>query len=194
MSPVSDHQKAFTTPNNWGIGHPRSDVIAALLGGLEAVVPTFVRSSTHTVELLGANSNRNNVTRLLSILAGEGRDCPPARPTRSPRQRQRRLTSEEIDGVVGRYKAGESANVLAGELGVHRTTIVGHLKRRGVLTRYRIITEKDLAEAARLYEEGWSLARVGEHFGVSARTVMSTFRAARIATRPVGTNQWSAGS
>ena len=35
---MSDHQKAFTTPNNWGIGHPRSDVIAALLGGLEAVV------------------------------------------------------------------------------------------------------------------------------------------------------------
>ena len=146
------------------------------------------------MELLGANSNRKNVTRLLSILAGEGRDCPPARTTRSPRQRQRRLTSEQIDRVVERYRAGESANLLAGELGVHRATIVGHLKRHGVSTRYKIIAEADLAEAARLYEQSWSLARVGEHFGVSARTVMSTFRAAGIATRPVGTNQWSARS
>ena len=144
------------------------------------------------MELLGANSNRNNVTRLLSILAGEGRDCPPARTTRSPRQKQRRLTSEEIERVVERYQAGESANLLAAELGVHRTTIVGHLKRRGVSTRYKIIAEADLAEAVRLYEEGWSLARVGEQFGVSAHTVLSAFRAAGIATRPVGTNQWSA--
>ena len=90
-----------------------------------------------------------------------------------------------------RYQAGESANLLAGELGVHRTTIVGHLKRRDVATRYRIIAEADLAEAARLYEQGWSLARVGEGFGVGARTVMDAFRAAGIATRPVGTNQWS---
>ena len=143
------------------------------------------------MELLGRNSNRKNVTRLLSILAGEGRDRPPARTTRSLRQRQRRLTPEEIDVVVGRYEAGESANVLAREFGAHRTTIVGHLKRRGVSTRYKIIAEKDLAEAARLYAQGWSLARVGEHFGVGAHTVLNTFRTAGIATRPVGTNQWS---
>ena len=146
------------------------------------------------MEILGANSNRNNVTRLLSILAGEGRDCPPARTTRLSRQKQRRLTSEEIDGVVERYRAGESANLLARELGVHRTTIVGHLKRRGVSTRYKIIAEADLAEAVRLYAQGLSLARVGERFGIGAlTTVLNAFRAAgvTVATRPLGTNQWS---
>ena len=52
---------------------------------------------------------------------------------------------------------------------MHRTTIVGHLKRRGVCTRYKVIAEADLIEAASLYAEGWSLARVGERFDVSAR-------------------------
>ena len=104
------------------------------------------------------------------------------------------MIDEQIDRVAERYLAGESVTVLAGELGVHRTTIVGHLKRRSVSTRYKIMTEKDLAEAARLYEQGWSLARVGERFGVGAHTVLNTFRAVGITTRPVGTNQWSARS
>jgi AraC-like DNA-binding protein len=49
-----------------------------------------------------------------------------------------------------------------------------------------------LDEAKGLYEQGWSLARVAAHFGVSAGTVLNAFNQAGVATRPVGSNQWKA--
>ena len=44
--------------------------------------------------------------------------------------------------------------------------------------RYRIISDDDLALAQTLYEQGQSLARVGEEFGVAAWTVLAAFRRA----------------
>ena len=65
------------------------------------------------------------------------------------------------------------------------------LRSAGVGARYRIMADDDVAAARRLYESGSSLAAVGEHFGVAARTVLNVFRKAGVATRPVGTNQWT---
>lgn len=52
--------------------------------------------------------------------------------TARPKQKQTRLTSEQIDWLVGRYASGVPANRLAEEFGVHRTTVLKHLKARGV--------------------------------------------------------------
>lgn len=57
--------------------------------------------------------------------------------------------------------------------------------------RYRVVDQIDLDEAAGLYAAGLSLVGVGERFGVSAGAVLSAFRSSGIATRPVGTNQWT---
>jgi hypothetical protein len=57
--------------------------------------------------------------------------------------------------------------------------------------RYQILSDRDVACAAKLYEQGWSLARVSEGLGVSDGTVLNAFKRAGIATRPVGTNQWA---
>lgn len=66
-----------------------------------------------------------------------------------------------------------------------------HLGRRGVSTRYHILSDEDLASALRLYEADGLLAQVGEQFGVSAGTLLNAFRRAGAPTRPVGTNHWS---
>jgi DNA-binding transcriptional ArsR family regulator len=147
-----------------------------------------------TVELMGRYSNPDIVSSLQRILAGHGRDGPSNRTVRSLRQKQRRLAADEVSEVLQRYQAGETANALAQAFDVHRTTIVRHLEAAEVSTRYRILSEADLAEARRMYERGWSLARLGGHFGVATRTVLNAFQRVGVPTRPVGTNQWSTGS
>jgi DNA-directed RNA polymerase specialized sigma24 family protein len=98
------------------------------------------------------------------------------------------LNSEEVSEVLQRYQSGESANALARAFGVHRRTIMEHLSAGQVETRYR--ADVDVTEARQLYERGWSLARVGEHFGVAAGTIRRALLEAGTPTRPVGTNQW----
>jgi hypothetical protein len=65
------------------------------------------------------------------------------------------------------------------------------LERQGIRRRYNLLDADAVAEAARLYETGWSLARLADHFGVAARTVQNHFVKAGIPRRPVGTNQWT---
>jgi predicted DNA binding protein len=84
-----------------------------------------------------------------------------------------------------------SANALALEFGVHRTSIVRTLQNAGVEVRYRILTDDEVNEARAAYEAGLSLATVGEQFGVAARTLLNAFRKAGVRTRPVGSNQWT---
>ncbi len=114
------------------------------------------------------------------------------RPVPSLSRQRPRLTDSQRSEAVERYEAGESANSIAAEFGVHRTTVVRLLQDRGVAVRHRIISEEDVALAQTLYDQGWSLARVGDEFGVAAWTVLAAFRRVGIPTRRRGTNQWAA--
>jgi transposase-like protein len=82
------------------------------------------------------------------------------------------------------YQVGATINELTGRFRVNRTTVMRHLDRAGVETRYRRLTLEQIEEAARLYAEGWSLARLGERLGVSRGTVLNAFRKAGVKTRP----------
>lgn len=86
--------------------------------------------------------------------------------------------------LVAMYQVGATINELADRFNVNRTTVIRHLDRAGVETRYRLLTLEQVEEAARLYAEGWSLARLGERLGVSYDTVLKTFRKAGVKTRP----------
>jgi DNA invertase Pin-like site-specific DNA recombinase len=143
------------------------------------------------VDLLGRYSNPDNVTRLNRILTGQGRDRPSHRPVPSLRQKQTRLTESQRSELLARYLVGEPATALAKELGVHRATVFNFLRRAGVQTRYRILSDDDVAVARKMYEAGQSLAVIGEHFGVADHTVLNVFRRLEIPTRAPGTNQWS---
>ena len=145
------------------------------------------------VELMGRYSKLDIATKMCSILAGRGRDDPPARTTRSVR-RLRRLSEPEVDQLVERYQNGCSVHILARDFGIHRTTVSAQLKTRGVWKAPRRLTETEATEAVRRYEQGWSLVRVAEHFGVSSDTVHRALKRAGVTMRPVGTNQWSTRS
>jgi Helix-turn-helix domain len=143
------------------------------------------------VDLLGRYSNPDIVSRLHRILSGHGRDRPSHRPVASVRQQQTRLTHPQRSELLDRYLAGEPATTLAKELGVHRATVFSVLRRAGLQTRYRILSDDDIAVAQRMYEAGQSLAVIGQHFGVADRTVLNVFRRNGVPTCGPGTNQWS---
>jgi len=76
--------------------------------------------------------------------------------------------------------------VLANRFNVHPTTVLTHVERAGV-PRHSDHGKWDdamLAEAASRYEQGHSLATIGKHFGVHAKTVATRLRAEGVQLRP----------
>jgi hypothetical protein len=140
---------------------------------------------------MGRYSNPDNVARLHRILTGQGRDRPSHRPVPSVRQKQTRFTDSQRSELLTRYLAGESATSLATELGINRATAFSLLQRAGVQSRYRILSDHDVAIAREMHEAGQSLAVIGEHFSVADRTVLNVFRRVGVPTRGPGTNLWS---
>ena len=104
------------------------------------------------------------------------------------RQTQRRLTVVQQEAVAAAYVAGRSGYALAQEYGIERRTVTAILRRQGVRTRHRTVTDEILVEATRLYSDGQSLAAIGRQFGVDAGTVLNAFRKAGVQTRPKGWN------
>ena len=142
---------------------------------------------------MGRFSKQDITSRLQRLLAGEGRDRLPARPTRSVR-RQRRLTEPEVDQLVERYQRGCSIHILDRDFQIHRTTVSAQLKSRGVWKPPTRLTTKQTLELVELYKQGWSLARLADRFTVSQSMVSRLLHQAGVVTRAVGTNQWSARS
>ena len=132
---------------------------------------------------MGRYSNPDNVTTLQRILAGQGRDRPPARTTRSLRQIQHRLNTDEVERLIQLYtQGGELIDALAATFHISRTTVMKHVERAGAPRRRNLLTHR-LEEARQLYDQGWSLAKVGQHLGVNASTVWDALRKAGVPMR-----------
>ena len=83
-----------------------------------------------------------------------------------------RLTSEEVDLLVAAHARGATSAALGVEFGVHRSTVVLHLRRRGVAPAPSpALSEAEIVEAARLYESGISINSVAQELDRSATTV-----------------------
>lgn len=86
------------------------------------------------------------------------------------------VVSEAID----RYKAGDSTNVIADDLGVTHTTISAWLKERDVEIRRKVrppLSSNIIDEARRLYrDEELSTAQVARKLGIGATTVAEIVR------------------
>jgi transposase len=87
------------------------------------------------------------------------------------RQSQHRLDGAAITQLVQRYVGGSAIKDLAAEFAVHRTTITTVLRREQVEMRQAGLNATQLDEVQTLYRDGWSLARLGEKFGVDGTTV-----------------------
>ena len=101
---------------------------------------------------------------------------PPVRDSRGPivgavGKVQTFLTPAQIEALVASYRAGADTTGLSKTFGIHRRTVVIHLKRQGVPLRRDGLPAKHIKTAVRLYGEGWSLARIGTKFGTTANTV-----------------------
>lgn len=102
---------------------------------------------------------------------------------RIERERQRRLSPDEVAQIIADYKAGASIKGLAAKYALHRATVGAQLTRHAVPRRPKGLKREQVHEAARLYEQGWSLARLGEHFGVSSSTVRQRLAQEDVALR-----------
>lgn len=82
------------------------------------------------------------------------------------------------------YQAGASQRELAKRYGIHRTTVTAHLERAGVAVRPTDkLTQDDIAKAAELYTQGWSLARIGDVLGVHPHSVRNRLLAMGVRMR-----------
>jgi lambda repressor-like predicted transcriptional regulator len=94
-----------------------------------------------------------------------------------------------VEGFV----AGGTVYELADCFGIHRTTVSAHLHREGVAMRRRGLDEPRVDHAARLDEQGWSVARIGARLDVDRgvdSTAWSALRARRVPMRdPQGRNR-----
>lgn len=83
------------------------------------------------------------------------------------------LGPETIAQLVADYQAGLPAGALMKRHGIGKGTVLGILHDAGVVRRREVLTDEQLAEASELYQQGWSLVRLGEYFGFHQSAVWS---------------------
>jgi transposase-like protein len=110
------------------------------------------------------------------------------RETEEPyHQVQKCLTPEQIVGLVEAYRSGASVRSLAATHGIHRTTVLEHLKRQRVVPRRRSKLNKvDVDKAVHLYAEGNSGEAIAIELRVGASTIRRELKNAGIELRPRG--------
>jgi lambda repressor-like predicted transcriptional regulator len=94
----------------------------------------------------------------------------PREPRPAPRT-AKRLNDEQVKELILAYTDGATFNQLSDRFGISRDTVGAILKRNGVDTHRRFVSEEVAREAARLYEQGMSLARVSKQLDVSYSTL-----------------------
>ena len=76
------------------------------------------------------------VEKLLKLVMRTSPSVPRLPGTLVPQQ-QLRLTSERVDQLVDAYRGGGTIKALAVEYGIHHTTVMRHLDKRGITDRQR---------------------------------------------------------
>jgi hypothetical protein len=88
-----------------------------------------------------------------------------------------------VSELVSQYRAGATVYELAQKFSIHRVTVSKLLRGEGVRLRLDGLSEAAITQAAELYSGGWSLARIGDHFGVAGSTVFRAFKGRGLPTR-----------
>ena len=137
-------------------------------------------SSAYWLEQKGRLSNpRSDLNQALDLLTAglEAIGFQPGAVARPPqsgvkRQKVRQLSPAQVDDLVERYRAGASAPQLAEVFGIHRLTVLEHLKRRDVPRRAntRKMTDEQAREARAMWQIGMSYAEIACRLGVHPKT------------------------
>jgi len=94
-----------------------------------------------------------------------------------------RLSAGQVADLVEGYRAGRTVYELADHFGLHRVTVSAHLHRQGVTLRRQGLDDDDIDHAVHLYEQGWSVARIGDRLDVDGGTVWSALKAQGVRLR-----------
>jgi DNA invertase Pin-like site-specific DNA recombinase len=103
----------------------------------------------------------------------------PKRPRRRPPRTARQLDTEQTQELIAAYRAGSTVY----QFGIDRRTVGKILTRNGVQTKHPGLGPADVDQAARLYADGWSLARIGQRLGITATTIHRRLREQGVAMR-----------
>lgn len=95
-----------------------------------------------------------------------------------------RLSATRRQEIVDAYQSGMSKNEVARKFNVHRHTVDECLAGAHVASRPRGVSRDDQEQVARLYREGWSIARLAARFGCSDTAVATALRATNTRSRP----------
>ncbi len=89
-------------------------------------------------------------------------------------QRQVRLSEADISKLLADYRSGLTVMELSRRYGIHRTTAVDHLRRKGVPKQGSKLTREQIAQAKYLRNLGMSYKKIGGVIGVDGETVRSS--------------------
>jgi hypothetical protein len=136
------------------------------------------------VELVQRYSNLPVVARFTSSTPVPG--VPLERTGRSSHRVHnvcKRLGPEVIAQLVADYQAGLSTTVLTSKYSLGKGTVLRILDDHGVTRRHQPLTEEQMQQAVELYQQGWSLARVGQYLGRDASMIHLTLKRVGMARR-----------
>ncbi|MEK6706749.1 MAG: hypothetical protein AABZ06_13275 [Bdellovibrionota bacterium] len=88
------------------------------------------------------------------------------------RQRQRRLTEDQVKQMAARYREGATVYELTKEFSISRNIFSERLEKAGITMREQSPRSELIDTIVGLYESGLSLAEVGDRVGTSPRTVL----------------------
>jgi hypothetical protein len=160
-----------------------------------ARLSTHLRSITREI-IRTADASPDQLCAIMEELVGRYSKLPPlpklgqttrSRPQSVPAVRihdaRKRLGPDQVAQLVTDYQLGQPTTALMVTYGLGKGTVLNLLRAEGVPLRNQGICLQDLPEAIRLYEQGWSLLRVGEHFSCDGETVRKTLRTAGVVIR-----------
>lgn len=107
--------------------------------------------------------------------------------TRPNRQKQVRLTADQVDELIAAYRAGASWLDLSAQFGIGQTTVWAHLRRREEPKRdRRTALGAEVGRLAASYNTGSSIDTLASVFGMSRAKVRSTLVEAGVEIRRPG--------
>ena len=143
-------------------------------------------SGTSCVDLGGTYYNTITQVEALETLLRKLPDPAtpvPASADRPKPGRARQLDANQVQALIQCYTASVTTYELGDRFGIDRRTVSAILHRHSVDMRRRGLSPNQADDAIRLYESGWSLARIGEHLSVDPTTVLNRLQERGVRTR-----------
>ena len=138
------------------------------------------------MEVLGRYSNPGqHLTGVQRALRVAHKPGPPRSRSRVPRTHKvaQRLDSVTREQIAADYQAGLPTRALMARYQLGKGTVLRIFQQASVEVRHQSLTPDQLTEAIQLYQDGWSLGRVRQHFDRDASLIHITFKGAGVPRR-----------